>query len=68
VDSDYLFDNFLQLPVFRSPRPRNPSPFSAELLDGSKAIELRMESLFHFLSTVEFRPRPLNIQIKRELF
>jgi hypothetical protein len=36
VDSDYLFANFLQLPAFRSPpRPRNPSPFSAELPDSS---------------------------------
>jgi hypothetical protein len=32
VDSDYLFDNFLQLRAFRSTaRPRNPSPLSAEL-------------------------------------
>jgi hypothetical protein len=32
VDSDYLFGNFLQFPAFRAmPRPRNPSPFSAEL-------------------------------------
>ena len=32
VDSDCLFDNFLQLRAFRStPRPRNPSPLPAEL-------------------------------------
>ena len=36
VDSDYLSSNFLQLPAFRSrPRPRYPSPFSAELPDSS---------------------------------
>jgi hypothetical protein len=32
VNSDYLFDNFLQFSDFRlTPCPRNPSPFSAEL-------------------------------------
>jgi hypothetical protein len=32
VDSDYLFDSFLQLRGFRStPRPRNHSPFSSSV-------------------------------------
>jgi hypothetical protein len=32
VDTGWLFGNFLQFPAFRAtPRPRNPSPFSAEL-------------------------------------
>ena len=54
VDSECLFGNFLQRPAFRStPRPRNPSSFSAELPDmykphvfGGNSVGVRKEHPF----------------------
>src|ERR1700730_17328375 len=44
--------NFLQLPAFRSmPRPRNPSPFSAELPDSSNRAQIE-----RFLDAVDLLP------------